>query len=148
MKLADADPKEAGGFDQSPFLQPGYEDSVATAAQAKLDRETKRAAEADRCLICLGAPVDPIELPCKHSYCRRCLEPLRETGVSQSCPLCRAPLPPGAEQLFDMGDRVWAKIMRAVGSNGEWPVLTSEQQSEMDGAILMLEEAMAQVSDG
>ena len=98
-------------------------------------------------MICLEALVDPIELPCKHSFCRKCMEQLREKGVSQSCPLCRAPLPPGAEQLFDMGDRVWLKIMRAVGSNGEWPVLTSEQQSEMDGAILMLEEAMAQVRD-
>ena len=99
-------------------------------------------------MICLEAPVDPIELPRKHSYCRGCVAQLREKGVSQSCPLCRAPLPLGAEQLFDMGWRVWAKIARAVGSKGEWPVLTSEQQSEMDGAILMLEEAMAQVSDG
>ena len=99
-------------------------------------------------MICLEAPVNPIELPCKHSYCRSCLAQLREKGVSQSCPLCREPLPPGAEQLFDMGWRVWFKIRRAVGSNKEWPVLTSEQQSEIDGAILMLEEAMAQVSDG
>ena len=99
-------------------------------------------------MICLEAPVDPIELPCKHSYCRGCVAQLREKGVSQSCPLCRASLPPGAEQLFDMGDRVWLKMARAVGSNGEWPVLSSEQQSMIDGAILMLEEAMAQVSDG
>ena len=76
------------------------------------------------------------------------LEQLREKGVSQSCPLCREPLPPGAEQLFDMGWRVWCKIGRTVGSKGGWPVLTSEQQSEMDGAILVLEEAMAQVSEG
>ena len=98
-------------------------------------------------MICLGAPVDPIELPCKHSFCRKCMEQLREKGVSQSCPLCREPLPPGAELLFDMGWRVWLKIMHAVGSKGGWPVLTSEQQSEMDGAILVLQEAMAQVGD-
>ena len=101
-------------------------------------------------MICLEAPVDPIELPCKHSYCRGCVAQLREKGVSQSCPLCRAPLPPGAEQLFDMGYRVWARLKRAVGSNGGrvWAKLSSEQQSEMDGAILMLEEAMAQVRRG
>jgi len=96
----------------------------------------------------LDTPVDPIELPCKHSYCRECVAQLREKGVSQACPLCRAPLPPGAELLFDMAYRVWAKIMRAVGSIGEWPVLTSEQQSEMDGAIVLFKEAMAQVGDG
>ena len=99
-------------------------------------------------MICLEAPVDPIELPCKHSYCRGCMAQLREKGVSQSCPLCRAPLPPGPELLFDMGFRVMAKIARAVGSTNEWPVLTSEQQSEMDGAIVLFEEAMAQVGDG
>ena len=99
-------------------------------------------------MICLDALVDPIELPCSHSYCRGCLTQLREKGVSQACPLCRAPLPPGAEQLFDMGDRVWLKIRRAVGSNTEWPALTSEQQGEMDGAIVLFEEAMAQVGNG
>ena len=100
-------------------------------------------------MICLEAPVDPIELPCKHSYCRGCVAELREKGVSQACPLCRAPLPPGAELLFDMAYRVWLKIRRAVrGSDGEWSVLTSEQQSEMDGAIVLFEEAMAQVGDG
>ena len=102
-------------------------------------------------MICLEAPVDPIELPCKHSYCRGCVAQLREKGVSQSCPLCRAPLPPGAEQLFDMGYRVWHRLNRFVEidrnnpNDGTWAELSSEQQSEMDGAILVLEEAMAQV---
>ena len=92
--------------------------------------------------------MDPIDLPCKHSYCRGCVAQLREKGVSQACPLCREPLPPGAELLYDMGYRVWCKIARAVGSTGEWPVLSSEQQGEMDGAIVLFEEAMAQVGDG
>ena len=126
---------------------------VAAAAKAKLDRETNRAAETHKCLICLEAPVDPIELPCKHSFCRKCMEQLRKKGVSRSCPLCRAPLPPGAEQLFDMGYRVWARLDRLknipdptdFAEDFAWVKLTSEQQSEMDGAILMLEEAMTQV---
>ena len=127
---------------------------IAAVAQAKLDRETKKAAEAHKCLICLEAPVDPIELPCKHSFCRKCMEQLREKGVSQSCPLCRAPLPPGAEQLFDMGYRVVLRLHLAVKvdrnnpTDGTWGELSSEQKSEMDGAILMLEEAMAQVRRG
>ena len=116
---------------------------IAAAAQAKLDRETKKAAEAHKCVICLETPVDPIELPCKHSFCRKCMEQLREKGVSQSCPLCRAPLPPGAELLFDLSYRVWRQTTFFT-----WGELTSEQQSEVDGTIVMLEEAMAQVSYG
>ena len=33
-----------------------------------------------------------------------------------------------------------------VGSNKEWPPLSASQQSEMDGAIVMLQEAVDQVS--
>ena len=120
---------------------------MAAAAQAKLYRQSKKAADTtDACVVCYEVLVDPDQLPCGHSYCKECVAQLREKRMSLSCPLCRAPLPPGAEQLWDMGARVWLKIARAVGSGGKWPVLTSEQQSEMDGAILILEEAMAQVS--
>ena len=120
---------------------------IAAVAQAKLDRESKKAAEADKCVICLDALVDPIELPCKHSYCRGCVAELREKGVSQSCPLCRAPLPPGAEQLWDLGSRMLLRLDRVIGfeHRDRTDQLTSEQRSEMDGAILMLKEAMAQV---
>ena len=102
-------------------------------------------------MVCYETLVNPDQLPCGHSYCRECMVQLREKRVKASCPLCRTPLPPGAEQLLDLGARVWLKISRisrAVGSKWTWPTLTSELQSEMDGAILMLEEAMAQVSDG
>ena len=61
------------------------------------------------------------------------------------CPLCRAPLPPGREKLYELANRVWLKIMRAVGSNGAWPPLSPSQQKEMNGAIVMLQEAMDQV---
>ena len=71
---------------------------------------------------------------------------LRAKGVSETCPLCRSPLPPGPEKLFELGFRVWVKIVRAVGSNREWPSLSASQQGEMDGAIVMLQEAADQVS--
>ena len=71
---------------------------------------------------------------------------LRAKGVSGTCPLCRAPLPPGPEKLWELGYRVWCKIERAVGSNCAWPPLSASQQDEMDGAIVMLQEAMDQVS--
>ena len=86
-----------------------------------------------------------MRLPCGHSFCTGCVSELRAKGVSQACPLCRSPLPPGPEKLLELAYRVWLKITRAVGSNGEWPPLSASQQKEMDGAIVMLQEATDQV---
>ena len=76
---------------------------------------------------------------------------LRAKGVSETCPLCRSRLPPGSEKLFELGYRVWAKLDRAaveVGGeyDGSWRELSAPQQDEMDGAIVMLQEATDQVS--
>lgn len=38
-------------------------------------------------------------LPCGHEFHARCVAELRRFGASEVCPLCRAPLPPGAESL-------------------------------------------------
>ena len=50
----------------------------------------------EECVICMGAVVEPVELPCGQAYCRACLQGLREKGVDQACPLCRAELLPGS----------------------------------------------------
>ena len=121
---------------------------LAAAAQAQQDRLCKRAAEAEQCLVCLEPPREPTRLPCGHSFCTACVVELRAKGVSETCPLCRAPLPPGPEKLWELGYRVWVKIERAVGSNCAWPPLSASQQGEMDGVIVMLQEAMDQVSGG
>ena len=68
---------------------------LAGAAQAQQDRLCKAAVETDRCLVCLGPPREPTVLPCGHTFCTGCVSGLRSKGVSQACPLCRAPLPPG-----------------------------------------------------
>ena len=48
----------------------------------------------------------------------------------------------------ELAERVAAKLMRAVDPNntGTWPPLSASQQEEMGGAIVMLQEAMDQVS--
>ena len=87
-----------------------------------------------------------MRLPCGHSFCTGCLGELRSKGVSETCPLCRAPLPPGPEKLYELAMQVMVKLTRAVGTNGPWPPLSASQQEEMDGAIVMFQEAMDQVS--
>ena len=43
----------------------------------------------DECSICLDRMVLPKMLPCRHTFCRDCLDGLRRCGQS-ACPLCRA----------------------------------------------------------
>ena len=114
--------------------------------QAQQDRLCKAAFEADQCLICLELTT----LPCGHAFCTACVVELRAKGVSHTCPLCRAPLPPGPEKLFQLGVAVYVKINRAVNPSNtfSWPPLSASQQSEWDGAMVMMQEAADQVSGG
>ena len=118
---------------------------LADTVQAQQERLCKKAVETAKCMICFDSLRDPTTLPCGHSFCTGCVVELREKGVSDTCPLCRAPLPPGPEKLYELGWRVWLKFWRAHGALA-WPPLSASQQKEMNGAIVMYQEAMDQVS--
>ena len=67
------------------------------------------------------------------------------------CPLCRKPLPPGLDKLYDLGYRKYTKIGGAINRSRPgvddrtpWPALSDEQQCEMDQAVAMLREAADQ----
>ena len=86
-------------------------------------------------------------MPCGHAFCTACVVELRSKGVSETCPLCRSPLPPGPEKLYELACRIRAKIAKiAMRPDQSWRPLSASQQGEMDGAIVMMQEAMDQVS--
>ena len=71
--------------------------------------------------------------------------------MDKSCPLCRKPLPPGPEKLYDLGYGMFMKIKAAIDRSRPgvhqttpWPALSDEQQCEMDQAVAMLREAADQ----
>ena len=59
----------------------------------------------DRCTICLDslASRECVELPCGHVYHQSCVKGLRQFGVNDLCPQCRARLPPGPTATRDEG---------------------------------------------
>ena len=63
----------------------------------------------------------------------------------QTCPLCRAELPPGLDGLYDLGARTYKRIRGRV-NRGElsWAALPAAQQVEMDEAAAVLTEAADQ----
>jgi len=61
------------------------------------DSSVKRPpSEEEICAFCLDAKRDPVQLKCKHSYCRSCLELYCQarSWEAKLCPLCRCILRP------------------------------------------------------
>ena len=84
-----------------------HRERLARAVREKGKDNVEGAEEDEVCVICLGEPVNPVRLPCGHKYCKTCVEELAAKGVSKKCPLCRKPLPPNPEKLFDLGERMY-----------------------------------------
>ncbi|XP_034477983.1 E3 ubiquitin-protein ligase RNF146-A [Drosophila innubila] len=56
----------------------------------------KLSVDVEICAFCLDTKRDPVQLECKHSYCRTCLELYCQARSWQAnrCPLCRCTLGP------------------------------------------------------
>ena len=67
------------------------------------------------CPVCLcgfdGDEVQPQQLPCNHLVCKACLQQLYQHNLGETCPLCRAKLPPGPETM--MAD-AWTLFIRGI----------------------------------
>ena len=70
-------------------------------AQQQAQRKAGEATPSGSCACCLQQllPADALVLGCNHAFHRSCVASLRKYGVNEGvlCPLCRAQLPPGAE---------------------------------------------------
>jgi len=104
---------------------------------------TDSAFEQDICAICL----DPLSsaavstLPCKHAFHESCVDEMRAVGCNNVCPMCRADLPPGPEQLFEDAARRYVVLKRDVTHGGSWGAgwasfeRTTEHEKEADAIL-------------
>ena len=92
------------------------------------------------CAICLES-LDPSSagcctLPCSHVFHASCAEGLRSFDIAQVCPICRADLPPGPQQLFEQGCRLYLPSKQLVErSGGLWDRLTATQRRTIDDTL-------------
>ena len=119
---------------------------------SKLDRTSQRAVPlgtvggdvssqadvGDKCVICLDLLSEEsiCTLPCAHSFHQKCVAELRKLGVQQVCPLCRVPLSPGPEKLFEDAIRRYVMVRRQVERGcASWSALPASAQHEVDAAV-------------
>ena len=70
--------------------------------------------DGSECAICMETRVEPVQLPCLHSFCGGCVQSLKQAGVKQVCPLCREPIPESsAEFHFTKGLTLGRRADRA-----------------------------------
>ena len=111
--------------------------------------ENENGDENDECAMCLEslASAKVLTLPCSHAYHAQCVGKLREFGIKQVCPLCRADLPPGPEQLFDDAMRRYMVLYRRYNQgtvDAPWRIRSVEDRGYAGKMVHMLEEAADQ----
>ena len=127
--------------------------SAADAGDASDEKEV------EECCVCLEAFTETstcANFPCSHRVHTSCMENLRKWGLHTHCPLCRAKLPPGPEQLFEVGGRKFLRVeLRIIHGNRmkhqflskngtRWGALTAEEQAIMDEVVAMWTQAAQQ----
>ena len=111
--------RESGRKDTSHTNDRNNYDGSKKAQRAKkkgaaVEKEEYEYDENDECAMCLESlkSAKVLTLPCSHTYHAACVGKLREFGITQVCPLCRADLPPGPEQVFDDAMRRYMVLYR------------------------------------
>ena len=91
-----------------------------------------------KCAICLEIMnvASATALPCTHAFHGDCVAQLRNIGVSEVCPLCRTPLPPGPEKVFEEATRCFMVVFKRV-ERGEasWSALPPAMQQDVDADV-------------
>jgi len=104
-------------------------------------------ASPEECPVCLEMITSgtTCKLPCMHTFHVACVEKLRSFGIKQTCPMCRAFLPPEPSQLVDDAARLYYTVAERV-ERGEtsWAELTKGGQPDMAEAIKLLRGAAEQ----
>ena len=106
----------------------------------------------ETCAICLDQPCEPTVLPCGHTFCGGCVDKLRKTYGEerrpyhqQSCPTCRAELPPDGKRLTDKAIEIYSGVDARVQqgeASGSW-MDVEQHRPEKDNVVAMLTEAVA-----
>ena len=111
---------------------------VQNLAETFKGADLSAAASGEKCAICqdLLRNESSFTLSCTHTFHGNCVAQLRKFGVKQVCPLCRTPLPPGPERVFEDATRRYMVILRLVErGHASWSALPASAQSHLDAAV-------------
>lgn len=64
------------------------------------------------CHVCYGLMLDPLTTTCGHTFCRKCVA--RVLDHSNSCPICRRPLPLAARVLYEPSNRRLTTLLAGI----------------------------------
>jgi len=114
-------------------------DRVPGCQEATKGADSDAATTGEKCAICQDLLIDKAALTlvsCAHVFHVDCVAELRKLGVKQLCPLCRTPLPPGPEKVFEEASRRYM-VIRLLVDQGHvsWSELPASVQRGMDAVI-------------